>query len=343
MTMTTLDDVARLAGVSRMTASNALRGKTCVRRQTAQRVLQAARQLDYRPDLAARRLSSGRSHIIGLSVADFDLIFPADLAACLSDEAGRRGYQVLAQQTRCSQDSERTMLDHAVAQLCDGAVVCWPSSDVEALTRYAAAHPLVVLDGFAMSASVDCVLTPCRAGMASAMDHLLQQGYRRPIIIGANPDEAFASPPNTSSGLRLHGALDALKRHGVAFREDMVIACGWDREQGYVVTADLIARNVPFDALCCLNDPIAIGALKALSDAKMNVPRDVAVIGFDGVRDGQYTTPGLSSIVIDPAVTARACLDLLLSRLEHRDTTLAPRTQELPYTLARRGSAERAA
>ena len=126
--MVTLDDVAARAGVSRMTASNALRGKTVVRPETARKVIAAAEELGYHPNLAARQLSSGRTHVIGLTVADFDLIFPAALAAAISDRAQTLGYQVIVQQTRFSHDFERRMLSSATSQICDGTIICWPSS-----------------------------------------------------------------------------------------------------------------------------------------------------------------------------------------------------------------------
>lgn len=122
--MTTLDDVARLAGVSRMTASNAMRGKAIVKPETAARVRAAAAQLGYRPNLAARQLSSGKSHIIGVTISDFDLIFPAELAACVSDIAQRHDYQTVLQQTRFSSDFEKRMLSSAAMQVCDGTIIC---------------------------------------------------------------------------------------------------------------------------------------------------------------------------------------------------------------------------
>ena len=110
-----------------------------------------------------------------------------------------------------------------------------------------------------------------------------------------------------------------------------------------------------FDLVFCLTDMIAIGALKALLDHGVGVPRDVAIMGFDGVRDGRYTSPGLSSVDIDVAQIASTCLDLLIERIdavprrqapekEHRTRSAAditPRTRTLDYRLVFRGSAER--
>ena len=213
--MVTLDDVAARAGVSRMTASNALRGKTIVRPETASRVLAAAKELGYHPNIAARQLSSGRTHIIGLTVADFDLIFPAALAAAISDQAQARGYQVIVQQTRFSHDFERRMLSSATSQICDGTIICWPSMASAEMESFARTHPLVLLDGFGLEGRCDCVFTPCIDGMAAASRHLVANGCRRVLLLGGHylPPERFEGA-TTSEQRRIRGAAKDCGRRG---------------------------------------------------------------------------------------------------------------------------------
>ena len=109
----------------------------------------------------------------------------------------------------------------------------------------------------------------------------------------------------------------------------------------------ILEERRDFDGVCCLNDPIAIGALTALTDAGIRVPQDVAVIGFDGVEDGRYLSPGLTSVAIDPRQAAEVCLNLLIERIGQRadghadDGTAPPRTIALRYRLESRGSGER--
>lgn len=352
--MVTLDDVAARAGVSRMTASNALRGKAIVRPETVRRVLEAASAIGYHPNIAARRLSSGYTHIIGLTVTDFDLIFPADLAACISDQAQRRNYQVIVQQTRLSHDFEQRMLASPTAQICDGTIICWPSSQPAEISAFARAQPLTLLDGFNAQERCDCVFTPCADGMAAMTRHLAVQGYRNVLILGGDYlDPADFSIAGTSAQLRIKGAAKGLHSHGLQYAPDTVIPCGWSRDAGYHTTKRLINQRRSFDALCCVNDPIAIGALTALNEAGIRVPQDVAVTGFDGVADGRYLTPQLTTVTINPGEVAEACLDLLIARIEERhmhnggsDTTgklqpAPPRTVTARYTLTERGSAER--
>ncbi|KFI53091.1 LacI family DNA-binding transcriptional regulator [Bifidobacterium biavatii] len=355
--MVTLDDVAALAGVSRMTASNALRRKAIVRPETARRVLDAAEQLGYRPNIAAQQLSSGRTHVISVSLTDFDLIFPAELVAALSDQAGKRGYQIVAQQTRFSADYEQAMLSSASMQICDGAIVCWPRSAAADFVGFSRRHPLVMLDAFELAGQVDGVFTPCADGAAAGVHHLLRHGARRVLVMGAEPELLERSAPS-SSALRLGGALDALVEAGAyRSREDAIVAgavlpCAWRRETGYETMTRLLTERgwhdgcnvletLGFDAVCCVCDPIAIGVLKALTDAGVRVPQDVMVVGFDAVAEGRFMTPGLSSVRIDPAEMARDCLDLLLARIDGTTPTDA-RTMTVSHAVVARGSGERA-
>lgn len=341
--MVTLDDVAARAGVSRMTVSNALRGKAVVRPETARKVIAAAEELGYHPNLAARQLSSGRTHVIGLTVADFDLIFPAALAAAISDQAQTLGYQVIVQQTRFSHDFEQHILSSATSQICDGTIVCWPSSASAEMETFARAHPLVLLDGFGLEGRCDCVFTPCTDGMAAATRHLVDHGCRRVLMLGGSylPPEQFANA-DTSERCRIRGAAEGLLSSGLPYRADDVYPCGWTREAGYRRMRAILDERRDFDGVCCLNDPIAIGAHKALTEAGVRVPQDVAVTGFDGVEDGRYLAPGLTSVTIDVHEAADTCLKLLIDRIERgTEHPPAPRTIDLGYRVEARGSGER--
>lgn len=341
--MVTLDDVAARAGVSRMTVSNALRGKAVVRPETARKVIAAAEELGYHPNLAARQLSSGRTHVIGLTVADFDLIFPAALAAAISDQAQTLGYQVIVQQTRFSHDFEQHILSSATSQICDGTIVCWPSSASAEMETFARAHPLVLLDGFGLEGRCDCVFTPCTDGMAAATRHLVDHGCRRVLMLGGSylPPEQFANA-DTSERCRIRGAAEGLLSSGLPYRADDVYPCDWTREAGYRRMRAILDERRDFDGVCCLNDPIAIGAHKALTEAGVRVPQDVAITGFDGVEDGRYLAPGLTSVTIDVHEAADTCLKLLIDRIEWgTEHPPAPRTIDLGYRVEARGSGER--
>lgn len=350
--MITLDDVAARAGVSRMTASNAIRGKNVVRSDTAQRVLVAAADLGYRPNVAAQQLSSGRTHVISVTLSDFDLIFPAKLAAEFSDLAKESGYQIVVQQTRFSEDYERAMLSSASMQICDGAIICWPRNAAADFVGFSHKHPLVMLDAFELEGRIEGVFTPCTDGAAEGIRHLIRHGAKSILVVGAPPELARAGVPPSSSSLRLNGALAALKRSGLPHDPSrMVMSCGWNSKIGYDMAMRMCVERgwhagcntletLGFDAIFCICDSLAIGVLKALTDIGIRVPEDVMVMGFDAVEDGAYMTPALSSVAIDPKEMASECLNMLIERIEHHNVA-EPRTQVVGYGVTARGSAER--
>ncbi|RSX53559.1 transcriptional regulator, LacI family [Bifidobacterium goeldii] len=320
--MTTLDDVARAAGVSRMTASNALRGKSVVRASTAAKVLKAAKKLNYQPNLAARQLSSGRTNVIGFSTVELDNSpFSSDLASAVSDLAVQKGYQTLIQQTRYSTAYESSMLSAVSTQFTDGMILCAPSVSEETIRQVNEKYPLVVFDAsFENYDAIDRVLTPCEEGAFAATSHLIDQGCERILVLGAywHDDDELAHTV-TSDGKRLRGVANALSAHGMTLQRELVHRCGWNMDDGYRTMQQLLDDGLSFDGLFCLTDVIAIGAMRALIERGLRIPQDVAVVGFDGLPSGKFLNPPLSSVVIDPKDVAQECLTLLLDRIDSPD------------------------
>lgn len=354
--MSTMQDVARLAGVSVMTVSNVLHRKPSVREETARKVLDAARQLNYRPNVAARQLRRSATHVIGLTIVDFDLMFPTDVAACISDQAYRQGYQTIVQQTRYDLEYERRALDNATAQICDGLILCWPHLDVSDLNDASRRMPIVAFDGFKLDGHVDCVLTPSEEGSRDAVAHMIRHGCRKILLLGCG--WLMERPPVNSRVRRFNGAVRALQDAGLPCEPDMACECEWTRRAGYETVSRLIKESpIPFeqrfDGIFCLCDPIAIGSMKALTDHGLRIPEDVAVMGFDATEDGDYLTPRLSSVTVESRQAASMLLTLLLERVVNRAPStrgqqsggshpvLEPRTRILDYRIMAKGSGER--
>ena len=328
--MVTLEDVGREAGVSRMTVSNYLSGKAKVKSDTAERVAKAIDKLGYLPNLSARRLSSGRSNVIGFATVELDKSpFSCELAAALSDMAEERGYQLLVQQTRQSPEAERSMMGRIATQLCDGCILAAPATDVDAIRRFGGRLPLVSFDAPALEGLVDSVRTPCRQAARLGMGHMLDGGYRHPIVLGVeylSLGRLRSIPRLSSSQERLLGCLEACEERGVTCEGDAVVPCGWGREEGYEAMSRVLDAHRAFDGVMCMTDTIALGAMRALREHGAQVPSQIGVMGFDGIQEGRYADPPLSTVVIDVKDVARSCLDLLVNRIEHHDDDATPRT-----------------
>ena len=328
----TLRDVAAEAGVSPMTASNALRGKPGVKESTRAKVIAAAKKLNYRINLTASMLKSGRSNIIHVIVNEFDSPFYSKLTQALSNEIVSRGLIPFIEQTQYSPDAA----EHALSsnpfsgQLFDGEILHATGLGTNVpLSKLNGGRPFVLLDACEETPTVDAVNFPNEEAERAAMQHLIDRGCRNIAIVGHRfaPRADLAHAQNAFA-LRLRGACGALSDAGLPYDESMVFEAG-DVANG-IIAGHAIAERIlaarsghggtEFDGACCATDFAAFGVIRGLADRGLRVPQDVKVIGFDGVTSGSYTTPALSTIQVDFTQLAKFSVDMLSERIDHEQT-----------------------
>lgn len=347
----TLRDVAAEAGVSPMTASNALRGKPGVKESTRAKVIAAAKKLNYRINLTASMLKSGRSNIIHVIVNEFDSPFYSKLTQALSNEIVSRGLIPFIEQTQYSPDAA----EHALSsnpfsgQLFDGEILHATGLGTNVpLSKLNGGRPFVLLDACEETPTVDAVNFPNEEAERAAMQHLIDRGCRNIAIVGHRfaPRADLAHAQNAFA-LRLRGACGALSDAGLPYDESTVFEAG-DVANG-IIAGHAIAERIlaarsghggtEFDGACCANDFAAFGVIRGLADRGLRVPQDVKVIGFDGVTSGSYTTPALSTIQVDLTQLAKFSVDMLSERIDHgTDEALPPRRAIIGYQLVDRES-----
>ena len=328
-----LKHVAARAGVSVKTVSNVVNGYQHVTEVTRARVQQAIEELHYRPNLAARNLRQGRSDVIAVALPELDAPYFGELARSLIKQAEAQGWTVLIDQTDGLVDREQLVLDGIRGRLIDGLIFSPLALGAEELQRRRDTVPLVLLgervyDGPADHVSIDNV-----AAARVATDHLVDLGRRRIAAIG---DQPLAQ--SQTAHLPLRGYREALSAAGVAASPDLVVEVGqYHRADGAAAVRRLLAAPEPPDALFCFNDTLALGALRALHEARVRVPQDVAVVGWDDIEDGRFSTPTLTSISPDKAQIASLAVDFLAARLGD-GRSAPPREVTADFTLAVRES-----
>ena len=307
----TLHDVARHAGVSIKTVSNVVNNRENVSEATRAKVQQAVSLLNYRPNLAARSLRSGRSGVIGLAVPELTLAYFAQLADDVIREAEARGLVVLVEQTGGDRDKELELLRSARRQWTDGLLFTPLGMTQDDVALVDIGTPLVLLGGRIFAPPADHVTMRNEDAAATATTHLLASGRHRVALLGVQPGEEVGS-----AALRLDGYRRALDTHGVPFDEALVVEVGlWHRSNGAAAMRTLLARRVPFDGVFAMNDELALGALRVLQEAGLNVPGDVSVIGFDDVDESRHSVPSLTTIAPGRPEIARTAVDVLLQRI----------------------------
>ncbi|NKE61205.1 LacI family transcriptional regulator [Lentzea sp. PSKA42] len=283
----TINDVARTAGVSRQTVSRALNDKGEIDGSTKQRVLDAARELGYRPSRFARGLVRQDTTTIGLVIPDLLNPFFTEVAAGALEAARARGWHVIVYDTADSIDEERGTLEVIVSQV--DAVVGYFSLDEAELDRHLSGIPAVLIGREHRTPRFSSIRVEGATGVREAVDHLASQGHLR---IGMLDHASRAG-----QSVRRKWFTDAMNAHGL--NADAVGNAVQSVDGGAAALHELLAEHPDLTAVFTFNDIIAIGALKAARWLGRAVPDDLAVIGFDGLQLGAVVHPALTSVALD--------------------------------------------
>ncbi len=306
-----------LAGVSVKTVSNVVNDYPYVRPATRAKVQEAIAELGYRPNMSARNLRSGRSGVIALAVPELNAPYFAELAHHVVRAAMDQGWTVLVDETgqthdQALRDRERSAASGIRGQLIDGVILSPLALDEADLARYGSV-PLVLLGERLGSHLADHVAIDNRAAAEVATRHLLELGRRRIAVIGTQPP-----PYGQSARQRVQGYRAALRSARVRFDSSLIVpALDWRRTEGLTGIRRLLALPQPPDAVFCLNDLLALGAIRGLSEAGVRVPDDVAVVGFDDIEESRFSVPTLTTVAPDKAAIATEAVARLARRLKH--------------------------
>lgn len=330
-------DVAERAGVSQRTVSNVVNGLPSVSKDTYERVTAAIKHLGYTPSLAARSLRVGRSGVLQLVVPELDVPYFAELARGVIRAAEEQGYAVMVRQTLGSRDRERDALEGSAAEYAEGTILSAVGPVDELLSGLGQRSPVVLIGELTGMGIVDHIGIDDTAAAAAATDHLLATGRTRIAFIGAHPDSSLRM-----AALRYKGYEQALRGAGIAIDPNLVIQTGsYHRQDGEAAMGALLDLDIPPDAVFCATDLLALGAIRCAHERGVAVPRDVAVVGFDGLEEGRYSIPSLTTIEPDKHQIARVSVETLLARIRARDVgpdSLGVRDVTIPFSLVLRES-----
>ncbi|QCB93542.1 LacI family DNA-binding transcriptional regulator [Cellulomonas shaoxiangyii] len=330
----TARDVAALAGVSVKTVSRVVNGEPHTRPEVVQRVTAAMAELGWTPSATARSLRTRRTGLVGIGVAELRRPYLATLVEALVAEADQRGIPVAVEPTHG--DPDRTAaLFAARGRVFDGLLHIGPLAPGVATQGALTDRPAVVIQGGAAVRDVDRVDEDVEAAVSLAARHLAVMGRGRPVLLGGDRARRPGEDPVVPSAAMRAALADA----GLDASDVPLVAIDGvaDRHAGADAAGRAVVAHPALDALLCVNDEVALGALAALSALGVDVPGQVAVIGHDDLDDGRFSTPSLTTIDPGPARLARVALELLGERLAGRGPEQA-RAVTLPVHLVRRES-----
>ena len=325
-------DVAEHAGVSVRSVSNVVNGYVHVSPDMRARVQRSLDELGYQMDYLARALKSGRTGFIAMVVPYLDEPYFALLAQAVVRAATERSLGVLVEMTGNDPAAERRILEHGIANIADGVILCHLGHPVDAGPLPPSGFPLVIMGAHCPGPHLDHVGADETAAARTAAEHLIESGRRRIAMIGGGTEG--------SGRLRYEGYRQALAAAGLE-PAGVITPRGAEAGMSAGMTGmnGFLRRAAPLpDAVLAHNDTMAIGVIRSLTAHGCRIPGDVAVIGIDGIAEAAYVTPSLSSVAFDLNAMAGRALDLLDEQTRPGGQPRAPRHVFTPFRLVARES-----
>jgi DNA-binding LacI/PurR family transcriptional regulator len=320
----TLDDVAARCDVSYQTVSRVVNSSPLVAEKTRARVLQAIAELNYRPNLAARRLATQRSSLIGMIGSHMTYYGPAQVMVSIEETAKRQGYNLIFAGVQNSRESE---LLGAIDDLCehqvDGLVIGvrferW----VAAVREHCRDVPFVSV-GNRLLREIPAVVIDQSYGVQLATRHLLQLGHQRIACITGPPDWPAAKE-------RYRAWAKTIEKAGL--EPGPQVEGDWSTQSGYRAANELISSgSISFTAIVACNDHMALGALRALHASKIRVPDQISIAGYDDLPESRFFEPPLTTVHHDFVAEGASCVNMLLQMIKREtvETTVQVLRPEL--------------
>ncbi|MGE5549369.1 MAG: LacI family DNA-binding transcriptional regulator [Bacteroidota bacterium] len=287
--MPTILDVAQEAGVSIATVSRVLNQSCRVRPETKERVLRAVENLQYAPDASAKNLRSRRTNLVGVVVPDVSVEFYMELIKGIENTAINSEYNLIICDSQNDPNREIEYIRLLTERRVDGMILTESSmTDDQIAALVGKGFPLVLIGRELPGGGASSVSASNRYGAGLAIEHLIGHGHERIAYIrgirgGQDEEERFS------------GYQSVLARHGMAFDPQLVEWGGFTEEGGARALEKLLARR-KFSAVFAANDEMAIGVMGKARELGLNVPEDLAVVGFDNIRLAHHVHPGLTTV-----------------------------------------------
>jgi LacI family transcriptional regulator len=335
--MTTVYDVARVAGVSAATVSRVMRGSPLVNHDTRERVLAVIEALGFVPDAYAQGLSNRRKDVIGfvaierggneMDIEQNSMLFVDQIVHAAEAVLRGTGYSLLLTFGSRGQEFEQRV--RSLSGKVDGLLMAEELMAVEELRGLAGRIPVVVIAGRRDEAELDVVVADNITGMTALVSHLVgRHRYRRLCFVSGPKDAPDAQDRQAAFEEAVLASQDSVI--------DQVIHGDFSEGSGTAAARVLLGRRSMPEAIVCANDQMAIGVLHELQQANIRIPQDVALTGFDDVYPSRLVDPPLTTVSQPVRDLGTRAAQRLLARIT--DPALPPRAEMLPTSAVIRAS-----
>jgi LacI family transcriptional regulator len=329
----TMQDIARDVGVSVVTVSKVLRNKGEISVATRKRVLRRAKALNYQTNWIARSLVTRRTFTIGLLLPDFTHPFFAEIAKAVAETVRPHGYHVVISYFDEDPVLERSEAESLLARQVDGLIMASAQPGAKAFADMQRRKvPFVLIDRPIAGVQASFVGADNQAIGQLATAHLIERGCLR-IAHLRGPGIGIATR-------RMQGYRSALTKGGLRFFPGYVMDAGYQDETGHEAMRKLLCNEPTPDGVFCYNDPVAIGAMRAISEAGLRVPEDIAVVGAGNVHYSDFLAVPLTTVDQGTSEIGKRAANLLLERIASK-RALRPRKVLIVPKLVMRQSTRR--
>ncbi|MGR5063780.1 LacI family DNA-binding transcriptional regulator [Photobacterium sp. DNB22_13_2] len=289
--MATINDICKMVGVSKATVSRAINGTGQVRKETKKAIFDAMDELNFRPNSLAQALATNKSNSIGIVLSDFDGNYFGRLLKQASQTAEKTGKQLIVTDGHNSAKREKEAIQFLVDRKCDVIILYTRKMSVDDIIelKHSTSIPIVNVGRDLPASAGYAISFDHKHATEIAVEHLIDLGHKDIIYIGPKP-----ITPTTI--LRLQAFEEKLRYHSLTAQERHFSCSGFTVYGGYEACQNLLEAKVPFSAIFAACDDIAIGAMKALSDAGIKVPEEVSIVGIDNEEKSAFVTPALTTV-----------------------------------------------
>ena len=307
--MATIKDVASKAGVSICTVSRALAGKDLIKPETREAILQAAKELNYKPNYVARSLKKGKTNTFGLILPDITNPYYPKLAKYIESSTAKRGYMVLLCNSDNQVKKEKQFVEMLKARNVDGVLVAPVSGEIKHIQKLQEwGIPYVILNRN-YPEELCSVSSDNYYGAFTMTEYLIGKGHRR---IGG----LFQSFHISIYEERYHGMCDALKEHGIPVDEQLMVTDINDISCGYQKIQALLRMEDRLTAIFSSNDMLAINVYRAAYELGIKIPEKLSVTGYDDIPLAMMLNPPLTTYLQPEDAMSESAVEYLISMIE---------------------------
>lgn len=308
----TIYDIAAKAGISKSTVSRVLMGKGAISERSRQKVLAVMEEMQYTPNAVARAMVTGRTGNVAFIICQnhtpaVSHPFYSHILDGALGEVNRMGYNLIIASENDIKDNGSVIFQKRM----DGVILASKVRPeiVDMFRRQGI--PTVLVNNLSEEEDVVCVMSDDYGGATDAMEYLIAKGHMRVAFICGYPD-------HSSYMERRNAYMDSLVRHGIKLDETIMRFCGHRMEEGKEAMKRLLADTRNFTAVFASNDFIAVGAIKALKEEGLQIPGDVAVVGFDDLDMAKIVDPELTTIHTDKEQIGIRAVKCLLGKMDNK-------------------------